>query len=159
MFFKCNPLFSFWTASWLSTSFASFSRGQPHKPNVNHCILTISTWTSPGASKQSWIPNPGRAPICPANFWNIYQGQGQHENWTWSGLWKFFISHMITWSRVQSVKRLNGWSSFIINLYLSKFGSHSLPGSGDILLFICYMTSCGHVNTGSRNFAGFGPSD
>ena len=65
---------------------------------------------------------------------------------------------MITWSRAQSVKRLDGWWSFIINLYLSKFGSHSLRGSGDISLFICHVTSCGHVIAGSRNFVGCGPS-
>ena len=65
---------------------------------------------------------------------------------------------MITWSRVQSVKRLNGWWSFIINPFLSKFGSHSLRGSGDISFFICHVTSCGHVIAGSRNFAGCGPS-
>ena len=69
-----------------------------------------------------------------------------------------FISQVITWSRGQSVKRLDGWWSFIINLYLSKFGSHSLRGSGDISFFICHVTSCGHVIAGSRNFAGCGPS-
>ena len=67
----------------------------------------------------------------------------------------FFISLVITWSRVQNVKRLNGWWSFIVNVYLSKFGSHSLRGSGDISsFFICHVTSCGHVMAGSRNFAG-----
>ena len=60
--------------------------------------------------------------------------------------------------RAQSVKRLDGWWSFIINLYLSKFGSHRSWGSGDILFFICHVTSCGHVIEGSRNFAGNGPS-
>ena len=28
VFFKCNPLFTFWTASWLSTNFGLFSRGK-----------------------------------------------------------------------------------------------------------------------------------
>ena len=70
----------------------------------------------------------------------------------------FFVSHVITWSRAQSLKRLHGWWSFIINLYLSKFGSHRSWGSGDILFFICHVTSCGHVIEGSRNFAGNGPS-
>ena len=65
----------------------------------------------------------------------------------------FFISHVITWSRVRGLKRLLGWWYFIINFYLSKFGSHSLRGSGDISFFICHMTSCGHVTAGSRNFA------
>ena len=63
--------------------------------------------------------------------------------------------HLIT---CQSVKGLDGWSSFITNLYLSKFSSHSLRGSGNISFFICHMTSCGHVIAGSRNFAGCGPS-
>ena len=70
----------------------------------------------------------------------------------------FFISHVITWSRAQSVKRLDGWWSFIINLYLSKFGSHTLWGKGDISFFICHVTSCGHLIAGSRKFAGCGPS-
>ena len=67
----------------------------------------------------------------------------------------FFISHVITWSRAQSIKRLDGRWPFTINLYLVKFGNHRSRGSGDISLFICHLTSCGHVITGSRNFAGF----
>ena len=70
----------------------------------------------------------------------------------------FFISLVITWSRAQSVKRLDGWWSFIINLYLFKFGSHSPEANRVILFFICHMTSCGHVITGSRDFAGCSPS-
>ena len=46
----------------------------------------------------------------------------------------------------------------MINLYLSKFGSQSLRGSGDISFFICHVTSCGHVISGSRDFAGCAPS-
>ena len=65
---------------------------------------------------------------------------------------------MITWLRAQSVKRLDGWWPFTINLYLSKFGSHSPRGSGNISSFICHMTSWGHVITGSRNSSGCGPS-
>ena len=69
-----------------------------------------------------------------------------------------FISQVITWSRGQSVKRLDGWWSFIINLYLSKVGSHSFRGRGDISFFICRVTSCGRVIAGSRTSAGSGPS-
>ena len=64
---------------------------------------------------------------------------------------------MITWSRAQSVKRLDGWWSFIINAYLSKFGSHNLRRSGYISVF-CHVTSCDHVIVGSRNFADCGLS-
>ena len=70
----------------------------------------------------------------------------------------FFISHVITWSRAKIVKRLDGWCSFTIILYLFKFGSHSLQGSGDILFFICRVTLCGQVIARSRNFPGCGPS-
>ena len=70
----------------------------------------------------------------------------------------FFISHVITLTRAQNVKRLDGWWPFIINLYLAKFGSHRSRGSGDILFFICHVTSCGHVIAGSRYFAGCCPS-
>ena len=52
---------------------------------------------------------------------------------------------MITWSRDQSIKRLNGWWPFTINLYLVNFASHSPRGSGDISFFISHVTSCGHV--------------
>ena len=52
---------------------------------------------------------------------------------------------MITWSRDQSIKRLNGWWPFTINLHLVNFASHSPRGSGDISFFISHVTSCGHV--------------
>ena len=45
-----------------TTNFGPLSRGQPHHPNVNHCVLTILTQRSPGASEQGWVPNPGQAP-------------------------------------------------------------------------------------------------
>ena len=73
---------------------------------------------------------------------------GSHRS---RGSWNmtFFISHAITWPRAQSVKRLDGWWPFTINLYLAKFGSHRPWGSGDISFFICDVTSCGHVSSGS----------
>ena len=54
------------------------------------------------------------------------------------GRWNitFLISHVITRSRAQSVKRLDGWWPFIKYLYLFKLGSHRSRGSGDILLFM-----------------------
>ena len=52
---------------------------------------------------------------------------------------------MITWSHDQSIKRLNGWWPFAINLHLVNFASHSPRGSGDISFFISHVTSCGHV--------------
>ena len=70
----------------------------------------------------------------------------------------FFISHMIIWSRAKSVKRLDRWWSFITNLYLPNFGSHSPRGSGDISFFISHVTSFGNVIAGSYNFAGCGHS-
>ena len=56
---------------------------------------------------------------------------------------------MITWSYSQSIKRLNGWRSFTINLFLPKFGSYRHYGSADISFFITHVTSCGHVIIGS----------
>ena len=70
----------------------------------------------------------------------------------------FFISHIITWSGAQSVRRLNWWWPFTINLYLAKFGSHRRRGSGDISFFIYHVTSSSHIIAGSRNFADCGPS-
>ena len=61
----------------------------------------------------------------------------------------FIISHVITWSRNQRVKRLNEWWPFIINLHLVKFGRHSPRGSRDISFLISHVTSCGHVITES----------
>ena len=55
---------------------------------------------------------------------------------------------MITWSHDQSVKRLNRWWPFTINLHLVKFGSHRSRGGGDIPFFISHVTSCGHVVIG-----------
>ena len=59
-----------------------------------------------------------------------------------------FICHVITWSRDQSVKWLNAWWSFTINLHIVKCGSHRPHGSGDILFFISHVTSCSHVIIG-----------
>ena len=74
---------------------------------------------------------------------------GSHRS---RGSWDitFFICHLITWSRNQSVKSLNGWWPFTINLHLVKFGSHGPRGSGDILFFISHVTSCDYVIIGSN---------
>ena len=56
---------------------------------------------------------------------------------------------MITWSHDQSIRRLNGWWPFTINLHLVNFASHSPRGSGDISFFVSHVTSCGHVTKGS----------
>ena len=54
---------------------------------------------------------------------------------------------VITWSGAQNVKRLDGWWSFIINPYLSNFGSHSFRGSGDMFVTWLHVTtwSQGHI--------------
>ena len=70
----------------------------------------------------------------------------------------FFISHVITWSDAQNVKRLDWWWPFTINVYLAKFGGHRPWGSGDISFFIYHVTSSDHIIARSRNFAGCGPS-
>ena len=58
----------------------------------------------------------------------------------------------------QSIKRLDGWEPFTIDLYLAKFGCHWPQGSGDISFFIYHVTSSGQVIAESRNFAGCSPS-
>ena len=55
---------------------------------------------------------------------------------------------MITWSRNQSVKWLDGWWPFTINLHHDRCGSHRPRRSGDISFFISHVTSCGHVIIG-----------
>ena len=53
----------FLTAIWFWLfNFGSFSRWQPHEPGDNHCVLTISTRRSLGASPQGWVPNPDLLP-------------------------------------------------------------------------------------------------
>ena len=52
----------------------------------------------------------------------------------------FSICHVITWSHDQSIKRLNGWWPFTINLHLVNFSSHRLCGSGDISYFFSHVT-------------------
>ena len=61
----------------------------------------------------------------------------------------FPICHVITWLRDQSIKRLNGWWPFTINLHLVKFGSHRPRRSGKYIVFISHVTSCDHVIIGS----------
>ena len=53
----------------------------------------------------------------------------------------FHLPCDLTWSRDQSVKRLNGWRP-VINLFFVKFGSHRTHGSGDISCFIFHVNSC-----------------
>ena len=53
----------------------------------------------------------------------------------------FHLPCDLTWSRDQSVKRLNGWRP-VINLFFVKFGSRRIHGSGDISCFIFHVNSC-----------------
>ena len=73
---------------------------------------------------------------------------GSHKS---RGSWDitFCICHMITWSRDQSIKRLNGWWPFTINIHLVNFGSHRPRRHGDISLFISHVTLWAHVTKGS----------
>ena len=62
-----------------------------------------------------------------------------------------FLSHVITWSRAQSVTSLDEWWPFTKNLYLAKFDSYR-PQE------ICHMISSSHGIAGWCNFAGCGLS-
>ena len=47
----------------LSTAnIGSFSQGEPHLIDVNHCVLTILTWRSHVALQPGWVPKPSPAP-------------------------------------------------------------------------------------------------
>ena len=50
---------------------------------------------------------------------------------------------LITWSKPQKTDR---WWSFIINLYISKIGSHNLGGSGDYIVFYLSRDSMSPCN-------------
>ena len=56
---------------------------------------------------------------------------------------------MITWSRYQSIERLNGCWPFTINTHLVNFGSHRPCRRGVISLFISHVNSWDHVTKGS----------
>ena len=47
----------------------------------------------------------------------------------------FVISHVITLITRSKPQKTDRWWSFIINLYISKIGSHNLWGSGDYIVF------------------------
>ena len=47
----------------------------------------------------------------------------------------FFIRHLITWSRAKSVKRLDGWCSLTINLYLFKVWQSQPSGKWRYIFF------------------------
>ena len=89
--FQMQSFIYFLTLCWLSTNFGPFSRGQPHYPNFNCCILMISNQKSPRVWKESWLTKPVQAIVCALTFDMICQGQSQHENWTWNDLWNLLI--------------------------------------------------------------------
>ena len=115
LFFKCNPLFIFWTASWLLTNFGPFSRDNL----TNSMLITAFYWYRPKCyqvSKGSWVPKPIRATnICQI----ICQGESQHEKWTWSDLWNLLI---------------------IAIKLKDKYFHNSLDWSG-LFLHVCYLTA------------------
>ena len=45
------------------TNWATVTRAASLAPDVYHCIWLISTWKSPGALWQGWMPKPGQAPF------------------------------------------------------------------------------------------------
>ena len=47
--------------------------------------------------------------------------------------------------------RLPAWFAFIVSQHPAKFGGHRLCRRGDILFFICHLTSCDHMVGGSCN--------
>lgn len=44
--------------SYLITNFGPFLRGQLHQPDINHCVLTLSTQNLLGTSQRGWVGNP-----------------------------------------------------------------------------------------------------
>ena len=58
LLFRFNAFLNY----YLAAPQQPLSRGQPHSPDVNHCVFQITTRRSPGASLRGWVPKPDREP-------------------------------------------------------------------------------------------------
>ena len=57
----------------------------------------------------------------------------------------FDLWRNLTWSRDKKVMRLHACFFFIISYHLAKFCGHRPWIRGDILFFVCHVTSCDHM--------------
>ena len=46
-------------------NFGPLSKGQPHSPDVNHCVVPNLDRRSPRTSWRGWVSKPSRAPSGP----------------------------------------------------------------------------------------------